>query len=48
MFEQDMNTYWKTVVDTIQEGVMVVSSEGQIVSVNQGLERMTGDRKSVV
>ena len=42
MFEQDMNTYWKTVVDTIQEGVMVVSSEGQIVSVNQGLERMTG------
>ncbi|MGM0537614.1 MAG: sigma-54 interaction domain-containing protein [Thermodesulfobacteriota bacterium] len=42
MFEQDMNLYWKTVVDTIQEGVMVVSTEGQIVSVNQGLEELTG------
>lgn len=42
MFEQDMNRYWKTVVDTIQEGVMVVSPEGQIVSVNQGMEQLTG------
>ena len=42
MFEQDMNTYWKTVVDTIQEGVVVVSPEGRIVSVNQGMEQLTG------
>jgi PAS domain S-box-containing protein len=42
MFEQDMNRYWKTVVDTIQEGVMVVSPGGQIVSVNQGMEQLTG------
>ncbi|MDZ7761483.1 MAG: sigma 54-interacting transcriptional regulator [Desulfovermiculus sp.] len=42
MFEQDMNTYWKTVVDTIQEGVVVVSPDGQIVSVNQGMEYLTG------
>jgi len=42
MFEQDLNIYWKTVVDTIHEGVMVVSTDGRIVSVNQGMERLTG------
>ena len=42
MFEQDLNMYWKTVVDTIHEGIMVVSTNGQIVSVNHGMERLTG------
>ncbi len=42
MFEQDLNMYWKTVVDTIHEGVVVVSPNGKIVSVNQGMERLTG------
>ena len=42
MFEQDLNMYWKTVVDTIHEGVMVVSPDGKIVSVNSGMERLTG------
>jgi len=42
MFEQDLNMYWKTVVDTINEGVMIVSPDGKIVSVNQGLEELAG------
>jgi len=42
MFEQDLNMYWKTVVDTIHEGVVVVSPDGKIVSVNHGMERLTG------
>jgi PAS domain S-box-containing protein len=42
MYEQDLNMYWKTIVDTIHEGVMVISTDGKIVSVNQGMERLTG------
>jgi PAS domain S-box-containing protein len=42
MGEQDLNLYWKTVVDTIQDGVMIVDTEGTIVSVNRGFEEITG------
>lgn len=42
MISQDVNVYWKTVVDTIQEGVMIVNPEGTIVSVNRAFERLTG------
>ena len=42
MFEQELNLYWKTVVDTIQDGVMIVDIKGTIVSVNKGLEKITG------
>ena len=49
MFEQEMNNYWKTVVDTIQDGVMIVDKGGTIVSVNRGLVRMTGyDKDEIV
>lgn len=46
MFEQDLNRYWKTVVDTIQDGVMIVDIQGAIVSVNKGLEKITGYTRS--
>ena len=42
MFEQELNNYWKTVVDTIQDGVMIVNTEGRIVSVNKAFESITG------
>jgi two-component system response regulator HydG len=42
MFEQELNTYWETVVNTIQDGLMVVDKAGIIVSVNQALEAITG------
>jgi len=42
MLEQELNSYWKTVVDTIQDGLMVVDRGGMIVSVNQALETITG------
>jgi two-component system, NtrC family, response regulator HydG len=42
MLEQDLNTYWKTVVSTIQDGIMIVDKEGTIVSVNQAMESLTG------
>lgn len=37
-----LNDYWKAVVDTIQDGIMIVSPEGTIISVNRGFEEITG------
>ncbi|MGB9436373.1 MAG: PAS domain-containing protein [Desulfobacterales bacterium] len=37
MIEQELNRYWKTVVNTIQDGVMIVDTDGTIVSVNKAL-----------
>jgi two-component system, NtrC family, response regulator HydG len=34
--------YWKTVVDTMMDGVVVVDKEGKIRSVNRALENMMG------
>lgn len=42
MLDQDLNTYWKTVVDTIQDGVMIVDTEGVIVSINRAFGEITG------
>jgi two-component system response regulator HydG len=46
VFEQELNDYWKTVVDTIQDGVMIVDIKGTIVSVNKGFEKITGYTKA--
>jgi two-component system response regulator HydG len=49
MFEQQLNKYWKTVVDMIQDGVMIVSTEGKITSVNRAFETITGySRKDII
>jgi two-component system, NtrC family, response regulator HydG len=42
MFEEDLDRYWKTVVSTIQDGIIIVDTTGSIVSVNKALETMTG------
>jgi two-component system response regulator HydG len=41
MLEQELNAYWKTVVDTIQDGLMVLDEKGTIISVNRALETIT-------
>jgi len=38
----DISKYWKTIVDTIQDGVMVVDPAGKVLSVNPAAERLTG------
>ncbi len=49
MNDLDLNYYWKSVVDTIQDGVMVVNPEGTIVSVNRAFEEITGyTRRDIV
>ncbi|MBT8373638.1 MAG: sigma 54-interacting transcriptional regulator [Deltaproteobacteria bacterium] len=38
----DISKYWKTIVDTLQDGVMVVDPGGKVLSVNPAAERLTG------
>ncbi|MDX9833998.1 MAG: sigma 54-interacting transcriptional regulator [Desulfobulbus sp.] len=45
MQTEELTANWKTVVDTIQEGMMIVDPSGTIVSVNQALAEMTGFAK---
>lgn len=42
MCEQELNRYWKTVVETLQDGIMIVDTAGIIVFVNTAFERITG------
>jgi len=42
MIGRELDGYWKTVVDTIRDGIMIVNPQGTIVSVNQAFERITG------
>ena len=42
MLEQELNNYWRTVVDTIQDAVMIVDIDGTIVTVNAAFARVTG------
>lgn len=37
-----MNRYWKTVVDTIKEGIIIVNREGTIVAVNKAITGLLG------
>jgi two-component system, NtrC family, response regulator HydG len=49
MLNREWDRYWETVVDTIQDGIMIVKPEGQIVSVNNALLGLTGyDREELV
>jgi two-component system, NtrC family, response regulator HydG len=40
MFEHELDRYWKTVVNSIKDGLMIVDRRGIIVSVNKALESM--------
>jgi len=42
MFEQELSTYWETVLNTIQDGLMIVDRAGTILSVNRAFEAITG------
>jgi len=38
----DISKYWKTIVDTLQDGLLVVDAMGCIIAVNPAAERVTG------
>jgi PAS domain S-box-containing protein len=41
----NLSQYWETVVDTMQDGLLVVDTRGMIVSMNEAAEDLTGYRK---
>ena len=42
MFEEDLDSYWKTVINTMRDGILVADTSGMIVSVNRAFEMITG------
>ena len=42
MNELEINRYWKRIVNTMSEGMMLVGSDGTIVTVNEAFEQLTG------
>ena len=34
--------YWKTIVDTLRDGLLVIDPGGKIISVNPAAEKITG------
>ncbi len=49
MIGRELDGYWKTVVNTIRDGIMIVNTNGAIVSVNEAFDRITGySREEVI
>jgi two-component system response regulator HydG len=48
MDPQHLNEYWKTVVDSIQDGVMIVDPDGTIVAINRAFTAISGYSKKEV
>ena len=44
--KQDYSQYWQTVVETMEDGLLVVAPDGTIISVNPALERILGYEKA--
>jgi PAS domain S-box-containing protein len=42
MQDQELNRYWKKIIDTMNDGLILVSPDGTILMVNQAFERLTG------
>ena len=42
MHELEINRYWKKIVGTMNEGLMLVGPDGTIVMVNKAFEELTG------
>jgi len=38
----DLSKHWKTIVDTLQDGLLIVDPQGTIVAVNPAAEKLTG------
>jgi PAS domain S-box-containing protein len=48
MFDRELDAYWKTIVETIHDGIMIVNVDGTIISVNTAFESITGYSKTEI
>lgn len=46
ILEKEYSQFWKTIVHTIRDGLMVVDSDGIILSINEAMELLTGYSKN--
>lgn len=44
MDEHEINTFWKKIVNTINDGLMFIGTDGTILMINQAFESLTGYR----
>jgi PAS domain S-box-containing protein len=42
MKNEDISRYWKRIINTMNDGLMLISAEGIILMVNKSFERLTG------
>jgi PAS domain S-box-containing protein len=42
MKDQELNRYWKKIINTMNDGLILVSPDGTILMVNRAFERLTG------
>ncbi|UCD88855.1 MAG: PAS domain S-box protein [Desulfobacterales bacterium] len=42
MEDQDINLYWRRIVDTMSDGLILVGTNGSIILVNQSVEQLAG------
>ena len=42
MNDQEINRYWKRIIDTMNDGLMLIGLDGSIIMVNKSFERLTG------
>ena len=42
MIGRELDDFWKTVVNAIRDGIMIVNTGGAIVSVNRAFEQISG------
>ena len=42
MTDQQLNRYWKRIVDAMNDGLMIIGTDGTVLSVNRAFERITG------
>ncbi len=42
MREREINQYWKRIINTMNDGLMLIGTDGTIVMVNEAFERLTG------
>ncbi len=45
MLGSELDAYWKIVVNTIQDGIMILDTDGTIIAANKALEKMLGFSK---
>jgi len=49
MNEREINRYWKEIINTMNDGLVLIGPDGTIMMVNRALERLTGyDRQEIL